>query len=577
MAGDLGGTSYAALSPGLKSVVQRIATIVTGDTKPPMPDEAWSSWMTPPVKAAFDARPDTRFDWSTVSQTPPNVAGDPASQVTTQCDAGPALNWLCHATQAAAGAVTAAVDFVSNPLGYLAAAFSAAAAGLMTFVADVANHGTAPDLTASWWISAYTKGFAIGVVLLGFVLLYETVQVARRRTSGDELVETIAIWVPAWFAGVLFGPPLAQFLITGASYLTDGIVSSMTGYGAGDAFTAVAQATKDGAQVQQAGELVMALISAIAVLVSALLVFISLCVQAVIIYLASAVFAIGWVWVVTARHRESAWRIPRLFIGVVFSKALLFFALGVAMAIAAASTAMTGDGVGKNLGLIVMACAAMLLAAFAPLILLRHAPVIPGTATSRDAGDTIGAAGSAGPARGPRRTTGRRGCQQARARWPVSAEPAAAKAGAVIGNAGRPSSWGAAGGSSGSGSSGGPASAVPASGTTRAGRPGRPNPTATRGGAAAGSGPSGQQPRTGRPAGHPGQQRRTTGGNAAPAPVPTPAGPPAAAAGGAPGSRSARRLIETRCHRGDHGRSTARRRRPGPGVHSRPLPVVSGR
>src|SRR5664279_2742629 len=201
----------------------------------------------------------------------------------------------------------------------------------MTCVANVANHGTAPDLTASWWISAYTKGFAIGVVLLGFVLLYETVQVARRKTSGDELVETIAIWVPAWFAGVLFGPPLAQFLITGASYLTDGIVSSMTGYGAGDAFTAVAQATKDGAQVQQAGELVMALLSAIAVLVSALLVFISLCVQAVIIYLASAVFAVGWVWIVTARHRETAWRIPRLFIGIVFSKALLFFLLGVAL------------------------------------------------------------------------------------------------------------------------------------------------------------------------------------------------------------------------------------------------------
>ena len=104
--------------------------------------------------------------------------------MTTQCDAGPALNWLCHATQAAAGAVVATVDFVTNPLGYLAAAFSAAAAGLMTFVATVANHGTAPDLTATWWVSAYTKGMAIGMVLLGFVLLVEIVQVARRRSSG---------------------------------------------------------------------------------------------------------------------------------------------------------------------------------------------------------------------------------------------------------------------------------------------------------------------------------------------------------------------------------------------------------
>ena len=117
MAGDLGGTSYATLTPGLKSVVQRIATIVTGDTKPPMPDDAWSSWMTPQVKAAFDARPDTRFDWSTVSQTPPNVAGDPASQVTTQCDAGPALNWLCHATQAAAGCGHCGGGFRVEPVG----------------------------------------------------------------------------------------------------------------------------------------------------------------------------------------------------------------------------------------------------------------------------------------------------------------------------------------------------------------------------------------------------------------------------------------------------------------------------
>ena len=122
--------------------------------------------------------------------------------------------------------------------------------------------------------------------------------------------------------------------------------------------------------------------------------FISLCLQAVIIYGASAVFAVGWVWIVTQRHRDTAWRIPLLFLGVVFSKALLFFLLGVAMAIAAAATAMTGDGIGKNLGLIVMACAAMLLAAFSPLILLKHAPVIPGTSTSRE-GDGVTAGGAA--------------------------------------------------------------------------------------------------------------------------------------------------------------------------------------
>ena len=46
-----------------------------------------------------------------------------------------------------------------------------------------------------------------------------------------------------------------------------------------------------------------------------------------------------------------------------------------------------------------MACAAMLLAAFAPLILLKHAPVIPGTSTSREA-DGVTAGGAAARRRG---------------------------------------------------------------------------------------------------------------------------------------------------------------------------------
>ena len=68
-----------------------------------------------------------------------------------------------------------------------------------------------------------------------------------------------------------------------------------------------------------------------------------------------------------------------------------------------------------------MACAAMLLAAFAPLILLKHAPVIPGTSTSREAdGVTGGGAARAGRDVG----TAARGARQAgegpasSARWP---------------------------------------------------------------------------------------------------------------------------------------------------------------
>ena len=253
----------------------------------------------------------------------------------------------------------------------------------------------------------------------------------------------------------------------------------MTGYGAGDAFTAVAQATKDGSQVQQAGELVMALLTSIAVLVSALMVFVSLCLQAVIVYLASAVFAVGWVWIVTRRHRErrggsrccsSGWCSPRRCCSSCSASR---------WRIAAAATAMTGDGVAKNLGLIVMACAAMLLAAFAPLILLKHAPVIPGTSTSREAdGITGGGAARAGRDAGTAARGGRQAAQrgeQAAAPWPARTASA---------GSGRRGRWSAAGnapaapqhpptepGRTAGVRPAGPGARGPASGTTRAGRP----------------------------------------------------------------------------------------------------------
>jgi hypothetical protein len=75
------------------------------------------------------------------------------------------------------------------------------------------------------------------------------------------------------------------------------------------------------------------------------------------------------------------------------------------LSLSTAATAIGGDGPLRDMGLVVMACVAMLLAAFAPLMLLRHAPVIPGTGTSRHSQDSMSAAG------GGRQSMGRGGSQ----------------------------------------------------------------------------------------------------------------------------------------------------------------------
>ena len=371
VARDLGGTSYGGLSPGLKSIVQRVATIVTGDFKPPMPDDAWATWMSPETRAAFDARPDTRFDWSTVG-----ISLDGAAGVQTVCDAG-SLQWVCLTTRAAASAAGSAVDFATDPLGWLTEKMAAGASGLMGWVAGVANEATAPDLTAAWWIDAYRKGAAVGVLLFGMVLMWQMLQKARGRIDSQEFMEIFTVWAPAYFLGLIFGPPAAQFFIVGAGYLCDGLIAGMTGFSAGDAADQVGAAIDSAGAGAVLGGAVVALFVLVLVIIACIMIFVSLAAQAVTVYLAGAVFGVALAWIVSARHRGGSMKVPFLFLGIVFSRPLLFFLLGVGLALTRQATGMTGDTAAANLAILVMAVVVLCMAAFAPMLLLKFAPVTP--------------------------------------------------------------------------------------------------------------------------------------------------------------------------------------------------------
>lgn len=371
VARDLGGTSYGALSAGLKSVVQRVATIVTGDFKPPMPDDGWASWMSPASRAAFDARPDTRFDWSTIS-----VGVDGSAAVKTVCDAG-MLQWACLTTKAAVSVVGAAVDFATDPLAWLTGKMAAGASGLMSWVSGVANAATAPDLTAAWWIDAYRKGAAVGVLLFGMVLMWQMFQKARGRIDAAEFMEIFTVWAPAYFLGLIFGPPLGQFLIVGAGYLSDSFIHGLSGFSAGNASDQVGAALDGAGAGTILGGAIVAFFVLAMMILAALMIFVSLAAQAVTIYLAGAVFGVALAWIVSARHRGGSLKIPYLFLGIVFSRPLLFFLLGGGLALTRQATKMSGDTAAANLATLVMAVVVLGLVGFAPLLLLKFAPVTP--------------------------------------------------------------------------------------------------------------------------------------------------------------------------------------------------------
>jgi type IV secretion system protein TrbL len=372
VASDLGGKTYSSLTPGMKGVVQRIATIVTGDNKPTMPDDQWSGWMGAATKASFDKLAAVRFDWSKVSVT----VGDPGAIVTGGCDAG-LLNWACEATQAVVGGVTAAVDFVKDPLGWITQKAGDGATGVLSWISNTANASTQPDLSAAWWIDAYEKGMAVGIVLFGLILLYQFWEKVRGHIDAQEFLETFYIRVPGYFAGLVFGPPLAQFLLQGSSLLSDDIIKSWSGGSATDGINSIKAAVADAGQGKLLGGAFVALIFLILVILCGLLVFISLAVQAVTIYLSSAVFGIAFAWLVSARHKGGSFKIPFLFMGICFARPLLFFMLGIGEALVKKSITMSGDTLTQNLATIVMAVVVLSIAGFAPLLLLKFAPVSP--------------------------------------------------------------------------------------------------------------------------------------------------------------------------------------------------------
>lgn len=541
VAQDLGAANYAALSPGLKSVVQRIATIVTGDFKPTMPDDAWASWMPAQVRAAYDARPDTRFNWKTTG-----IAVGAAPGVIATC-ADNAVTWLCQALSNTANSVgdtvSGAAGFISDPFGWIGAKMAAGTAAIWGWIAGLANSGTAPDLSVTWWVDAYKKAMAVGIVLALLVLLWQFIQLAAKRISGPELLESIILWTPAYLAGIVFGPPLGQFFIQGSTALTDGIVQSFSGFSASATDESMKAAFEAAGAGKAIGGIFVGIFVLIFAVIGAIVLFCSLAVQTLALYLSSALFAVGFAWIISVRHRGGSMKIPFLFLGMLFSRPILFFLLGVGLAITNKSMTFSDEGA-QNLANLLMAVVAMFIAAFTPLLLMKFAPVSP-AGSPATGGAVVGGAAVGGAVAGGSMLAGLAARRAGR-----QGSGAAATRGGARGAAGRAAPAGGATGSSGPAGPSGPAGGPGPSGAQRAAAagasgPGTGRPAALQRRSAAPGGPPsvhGQRLArdTGQPmtAGSPVRKPAAAGGRPAPsrpAAASTASAAPAAAPTSAPG------------------------------------------
>lgn len=294
------------------------------------------------------------------------------------------------ATKPATDAISGAVNFASDPLGAIFNATRAGAQGLAKDLLPALSHATQPDLTADWFIKAYAISFALSIIVWGFLLLFQFVAVARGTLSGQEFAEVLTTKTGLFFGGAIFGPLIGVMIIKALGALSDsliswGIVSSserMLG-------TMDSMLKTDAAAIP--GGVIVGILLMVCMIIGLFVVVIMLAVMLVTLYFSGVMAPLGMVWFTSAKHGSFGRKIPLLWFGILACHPLLFFMLGIAynMIAASASWMKWSDGLGTLMN-IIASFIALMIAGLAPMMLLKFAPVIPS-----------GAAGQNGPSLTP--------------------------------------------------------------------------------------------------------------------------------------------------------------------------------
>ncbi len=284
---------------------------------------------------------------------------------------------VAKAAKPAGDAISGAVNFAADPLGAIFAATRAGAQGLAKDLLPALAHATEPDLTADWFIKAYAISFALSIVVWGFLLLFQFVAVARGTLSGQEFAEVLTTKTALFFGGAIFGPLIGVMTVKTLGSLSDsliswGIVSSserMLG-------TMDSMLKTDAAAIP--GGVIVGILLMVCMIIGLFVVVIMLAVMLVTLYFSGVMAPLGMVWFTSAKHGSFGRKIPLLWFGILACHPLLFFMLGIAynMIAASASWMKWSDGLGTLMN-IIASFIALMIAGLAPMVLMKFAPVIP--------------------------------------------------------------------------------------------------------------------------------------------------------------------------------------------------------
>lgn len=309
---------------------------------------------------------------------------EPCDPATLLCNVGGALDVL-----------TGAVGFWQDPWGNTFKTLQDAARGLAQDLLPALTEAATPDISADWFLRAYAISFAAGIIAAMFLLIPQFVRVARGRMAGRELLETLALRLPGFLAGAMFGPVAGQLVIRAAHSLSvsliawgiEGSYDSIT-----DRLVALIDTTNPAAMTGGAFVAVVLMFCMVIGLFFVALVFIA---QTVTLYFIGVLIPLFAAWMTDPNTQRHAWTGLKIWGAVLLAHPLLFFLLGFAFQMIGGLMLNLGaeDSPLHALVSFLIALIALFVATCSPLLLTRFVPLPTGTGSAPPGitGGTIGA------------------------------------------------------------------------------------------------------------------------------------------------------------------------------------------
>ncbi|WP_157603232.1 hypothetical protein [Rathayibacter sp. Leaf299] len=288
-----------------------------------------------------------------------------------------------------------AIDFVNDPWGRLFKVLRDAASGLAKELLPALTTATLPDLSADWFLRAYAIAFAAAIFVAVVLLIPLFVRTARGAMAGRDLAQAVMIYFPVFLITAMFGPAFGRLLVEFFHALSDAIAQWGIVGSAEESLTQLQTSIDRNDGTAVAGGIFVSILLMLGTIVALILVLIVLVVQLLTLYFTGVVMALGLVWLIDPQYRRFGQKIPMLWLGLLASHPLLFFLLGVAFRMTAATTGLFNQSPSlQALVQGIVSILAMIAAAISPLLLMKFAPVMP-TAAAAAAGG-VSAAGIIG-------------------------------------------------------------------------------------------------------------------------------------------------------------------------------------